>query len=160
MQLPALSPDIIISSLIAVAGLYGLLAGKQRLRLLILSIYVGIVVAEQLSALANAALPGLGADQIGWLLLGLPVLIFGFVGVVHAKNHDKGSAIANIIVGLLSGALIASSALRLLPTSQLSALNSDSFLVSLLSSYHLWFVGLLPVVALILGWLKADKPSH
>ena len=157
MQLPALDANIIIASIIVAIGAYGLLAGKQRLRILILSIYVGIVLAEQLTSLAAPFLSSIGTAQVSWLLLGLPIIVFGFVGVVHAKNHAKGSAIANIVVALLAGALIVSSALRLMPTSELTALDQQSFLAMILTSYHLWFLGLLPIVALILGWMKSEK---
>jgi hypothetical protein len=159
-SLPALNTNIIIIAILLSLGLYGLLAGKQRLRILILSVYVGIVVAEQMAAIVAPQLRFLGADQVSWLLLGLPIVIFGFVGVVHGKHHAKGAAVANIIVGLLTGALIVSSALHLLPTSEMAAIDSDSFLAMYLQQFHLWILGLLPLVALILGFMKGEKSAH
>lgn len=159
MQLPALNVNTLIIVILVATGIYGLVAGKQRLRILILSVYVGIVLAEQMSGVLAGYLKSLGTDQISWLLLGVPIVVFGFVGIVHKKNHAKGAAVANIIVGFLTGALIISSALRLLPTSQMAAIDNDSFLATILQQYHLWFLGLLPVVALLLGFMKGEKSA-
>jgi hypothetical protein len=35
--------------------------------------------------------------------------------------------------------------------------HSDSFLATNLSQFHLWILGLLPVVALLLGFMKGEK---
>lgn len=162
MHVPALNTDTIIIAILLAMGLYGLIGGKQRLRILILSVYVGIVVAEQMTDIVAPYLKMLGHDQVSWLLLGLPIIIFGFVGVVHGKHHSKGAAIANIIVGLLTGALIISSALHLMPVSEMAAVDDGSFLATNLQQFHLWILGLLPVIALILGFMKSssEKSSH
>jgi hypothetical protein len=158
-EIPALNNTIIIAVIIVVAGIYGLIAGKQRLRLFILAIYVGIVLSDQFAGTVKPFLGGLGQDQIAFLLLGLPIVIFGFFGVVHGKAHDKGAAIGNIIVGLLAGCLIVSSALHAMPTSEMSAVDNSSFLALNLQQYHLIFLGCLPLVALLLGFMKGEK-SH
>ena len=158
-ELPALNNTIIISSIILASGVYGLIAGKQRLRLFILSIYVGIVLADQFASTVTPFLHPLGKDQIAFLLLGLPIVVFGFFGVTHGKSHDKGAAIGNIIVGLLAGCLIVSSALHAMPTSEMAAVDNSSFLALNLQQYHLFFLGSLPVVALLLGFMKGEK-SH
>jgi len=117
MQLPALNVNTVITAILVTAMLYGLIAGKQRLRILILSVYVGIVLAEQLADIVSSKLSMLSSDQVTGLLLGLPILIFGLAGIAHKKSHDKGTFIANLLVGLFTGALIISSALRLMPVS-------------------------------------------
>ncbi len=157
MQLPALDINVIIIAILLGMGVYGLIAGKQRLRILILSVYVGIVLAEQMSGIVAPYLKMLGSDQVSWLLLGLPIVIFGFIGIVHGKRHDKGPAIANVIVGLLVGGLIVSSALHLMPVSEMASADSSSFLATNLQQFHLWILGLLPVVALLLGFMKGEK---
>jgi hypothetical protein len=161
MQLPALNPNTVIIAVLLTAMIYGLLVGKQRLRILILSVYVGIVLAEQLASIVAPKLSMLSADQISALLLGVPILVFGLAGIAHKKNHDKGAFIANLLVGLFTGALIVSSALRLMPTSEMSAIDSESFLAMMLQQYHLWILGLLPVAALLLGLMKkGEKGGH
>jgi hypothetical protein len=160
MQLPVLNSTIILSAALITGGLYGLIAGKQRLRLLILSIYVGIVISGQLTDAIKPYATMLTREQLSWVLLGLPILIFGFFGVVHAKNHAKGATIANIVVGLLTAALITSSVLAALPMSTQSYLKNDSFIAIHLLQFHPWLLGLLPVVALLLGFIKSEKPHH
>ena len=158
-QLPPLNTNIIIIASLLAAGLYGLIAGKQRLRILILSVYVGIVLAEQFTDVIAPMVKFMGRDQVSWALLVLPILIFGFFGVMHAKHHSKGWAVGNILVGMLTGALIISSGLHLLPTSEMSAVDSDSFLAMNLQQFHLYILGLLPAVALVLGFFPEKKHS-
>jgi hypothetical protein len=157
MSLPALNTNIIIIAALLGGGFYGLLAGKQRVRILILSIYVGIVLAEQFAPVVAPVLSMLGADQVGFLLLGLPIVIFGILGGDHKKVRGRGAAIANIIIGILAGALIVSSALHLMPTSEMAAADSDSFIAMILQQYHLYILGFLPLAALVFGLMKGEK---
>jgi hypothetical protein len=156
MHLPVINVNLIVIGALVISALFGMLAGKQRLRILILSVYVGVVLADQLTSVVSPYLHGLGMDQVIWLLLLLPILIFGIFGVSHG-HHDRGHAIANIIVGLLTGALVISSGLNLLPTSEMSNIDSQSFIALNLEQLHLWILGLLPIVALILGFMKGEK---
>jgi len=161
MQLPALNTNTVIVAILLTAMAYGLIVGKHRLRILILSVYVGIVLAEQLTSVLAPRLSMLSTDQINGILLGLPILIFGLAGIAHKKTHDKGTFIANALVGLFTGALIVSSALRFMPTSEMSAVDNDSFLAMILQQYHLWILGLLPLVAVLFGFIKkSEKGSH
>lgn len=161
MQFPALNSNTIIIAILLVMMVYGVIIGKQRLRILILSVYVGIVLAEQLGPLLAHNLSMLNPVQMSGLLLGLPIVVFGLAGIAHKKNHDKGALVANLLVGLFTGAFIISSALRLLPTSDVAVINDQSYLAMLLQQYHLWILGLLPVVALVLGLMKGGhKGSH
>jgi len=154
---PAINANIIIIIALLLGGVYGLIAGKQRLRILILSVYVGIVLADQFTDALAPSLHMLGHDQVSWLLLGLPIIIFGFFGVSPASHAPKGAAVANIIVGILTGALIIASGLHLLPTSELSAVDSDSFLAMNLQQFYPYILGFLPVVALVLGFMRTEK---
>jgi len=157
MQVPALNATIIMSLALLLGGVYGIVAGKQRLRILILSVYVGIVLSEQLTSALAPSVQFLSREQVGWTLLGIPIVIFGFFGVMHAKNHSKGVFIANVIVGLLTVALIMSSVMHQMPPSQLEWLNRESFIALNLHQFHPWLVGLLPLVALLLGFMKNEK---
>ncbi|HEX3082775.1 MAG TPA: hypothetical protein VHQ86_06030 [Candidatus Saccharimonadia bacterium] len=150
---------MIIAVLLTVT-IYGFVAGKHRLRVFILSVYVGIVLAGQLADIVAPKFTMLGADQVAMLLLCLPILVLGMIGLAHKKAADKGSAIANLLLGLGTGALIIAAALHLLPTSEMSAIDSDSFLATMLQQYYLWILGLLPVAALVLGWVKGEKAGR
>jgi len=160
MQLPALDVNTIIIAGLAVATLYGAIAGKQRLRIFVLSIYVGIVLAEQVTDIVAPSLHMLSHEQVGWLLLGLPILIFGLTGIAHKKSHEKGHTLANMLLGLASGALIAAAALHVLPTSQLSDIDHDSIVANFLQQYYLWFLAIVPLAALVLGFMKKAEKKH
>lgn len=160
MQIPAFSPNLLIIAILVVATVYALLAGKQRVRLLILSVYVGIVLAEQFTEAVKPYVGFLSLSQTSMLLLGLPVLIFGLAPQKsHKSAPDKGSSIANMLVGLMTGGLIVASALRLMPTSEMSAVDNDSFVAMILQQYQLWLLGGLPLVALLLGMFKGKDSS-
>ena len=160
MHIPAFSPNILIIVLLVIATFYGLLCGKHRLKLLILSVYVGIVLAEQFTGALKPFLGFLSVSQTSMVLLGLPVLLFGLAPQKGHKGHEKGSAIANMLVGLLTGGLIIASALRLMPTSEMAAVDSDSFVAMVLQQYQLWLLGGLPLVALLLGMFKGKDDGH
>jgi hypothetical protein len=155
-----MTPDIIIIAILVLAGIYGLLGGKHRLRLLILSTYVGIVLAQQFASVVHPYVQQLNADQIAWLLLGAPVILFGFARHRKGPHTDhKGSSIANLIVGVMTGALIIASALQVLAPSGLESVRDSSMIAYMIHSYDLWLIGLLPLVAWLLGLLK-PKDAH
>jgi NhaP-type Na+/H+ or K+/H+ antiporter len=161
MQVPAISPDIIIIVILILAGIYGLMGGKHRLRLLILSTYVGIVLAQQFASVVHPYATMLSADQVSWLLLGLPIILFGF-SRHHKGAHTehKGSSIANLLVGVLTGGLIIASALRVLAPSGLETVRDSSFIAYEIHLYDLWLLGLLPLVAVLLGLIKPKDKHH
>jgi hypothetical protein len=160
MQLPPLDANTVIIAVIAAAGVYAVIAGKQRLRVFILSLYVGIVLAEQLTDSLAPQLHMLARDQVSWLLLGVPLLIFGLVGIGFRRSHERGHLIVNFIVGLVTGALIAAAGLHVLPTSELSAVDRSSPVANFLQQYYLVLLGALPVVALLMGFFKKREKHH
>lgn len=157
MQLPVLNITMIMSAGLLLGAAYGVVAGKQRLRILILSIYVGTVISAQLVEPLAPFTRFLSREQLSWGLFGFPILVFGFFGVMHAKNHSKGAFIANIIVGVLTAALIMTTIMNLLPVSVQAQLHRDSFLALNLDQIHPWLLGLLPLIALVLGFMKSEK---
>jgi hypothetical protein len=60
----------------------------------------------------------------------------------------------------MAGALILSSALHLLPPSEQAGIDGDSYFAMLLGQYHLWLLGLLPVVVLVFGLFGAKAKHH
>jgi zinc transporter ZupT len=161
MHLPLLSPNLVIIAVMIGGLIYGLVGGKHRLKILILSIYVGIVLATQLAALVVQAIHQ-PVDIVTLGLFILPIILFGFSGGHGgSRKEHNGTLLANLVVGLAAGALIAASALRLLPPSEASGLSDGSLVASLLMQYQLYLVGLLPVVALIFGLMKGkEHKSH
>lgn len=160
--MPALDVNTLIYASLVVGALYGLIAGKFHLRLFVLSIYVGLVLAERLTSFAKPYLPSLATDQVSWLLLGVPIVIFSFVPRgKHGGQGDRGSSIINMIVGLLAGAFVASTALNVLPTSQLAAIGQESYFALELQRFHLWLLGLLPIAVLLITFHRPKgKGGH
>lgn len=154
--LPALNVNTIIIAVIVFVGLYGVFAGKSRLRILILSVYVGIVLASQTSAVLTPTFHSLGTEEVSLLLFGLPIAIFGLLGA-FGNHHRKGSLIANALVGLMTGALIVTGGLHVLPVSQMSAIDNQSYIALNLDQYYLWVIGLCPLMALIMGWFTGER---
>lgn len=159
MHLPALNPNLLIIAVIVGGALYGLLAGKRRLRVFILSVYVGIVLATEFAAIVVSSIHQ-PADLVTLALFAIPILVFGFTGGHHGRHEQKGSSIANLVIGLATGALIVASALKLLPPSEASGITGDSLIATELITYQLWLVGLLPLAALIFGMMKQKEHKH
>ncbi len=159
MIIPALDSNIVTLSILAVVTLYGAMAGIGRLRTLILSIYVGIVLSEQLSAIAAPFLQVVGNNNVPILLYGLPIVLFGF-SLGKQRGHAKGSTLAAMLLGLLTGCLIISAGLHVMPTSNAQAINDSSFIAMNLSQFHLYLVAGLPLAALIGPLFKKKDRSH
>jgi hypothetical protein len=158
MHLPAITVNIVIITALLSGATLGLFGGRRRLKPVILSVYVGIVLAGQLAAPLHPFIPGLNQTQTGWLLLSLPIIVFGLFGVGRGHKYEsKGSAIANLIAGLLLGALVVAGGFSLLPLSQQSSVFGDSLLASNLHLAYPWLLGLMPVVALLLGLIKGRE---
>ena len=159
MNIPSLDSNIIIIAILAGVSLYGVMAGIGRLRTLILSIFVGIVLSEQITAVAAPYLQFLGNDNVAIWLYALPIVLFGF-SLGRQNGHDRGSKLAALLVGLLTGCLIVSAGLHIMPTSTEQAINDSSFIAMNLSQFHLFLIAGLPLAALIGPFFKKRPRSH
>lgn len=159
MSIPALDSNIIVIALVVITALYGAVAGVSRLRMLIMSVYVGIVLSGQLSGIAAPYLHLIGNDNVPLLMFALPIILFGFsLGKQH--GHHRGSMVAALLLGLLTGCLIVSSGLHVIPPSQSQTIIDGSFLAMNLSQFHLVLIAGLPLAALIGPLFKKKDKSH
>jgi uncharacterized membrane protein required for colicin V production len=159
MSIPALDSNIIVIAILVVVTLYGAMAGVGRLRTLILSIFVGVVLSEQLSAVAAPHLQIFGNDNVPILLFAAPIILFGFsLGRQH--GHDRGSTVAVLLLGLLTGCLIVSAALHVMPASLAQSITDGSFVAMNLSQFHLYLIAGLPLAALVGPLFKKKSRSH
>ena len=159
MSIPALDSNIIIIGILAVSSLYGAVAGIGRLRTLILSVFVGIVLSEQLSAISAPYLHFIGNNNVPLVLYGLPIILFGFsLGKQH--GYQKDSTVAALLLGLLTGGLIVSAGLHIIPTSMAQGITDSSFVATNLSQFHLYLIAGLPIAALIGPLFKKKERSH
>ncbi len=159
MSIPAINSTLIVLATLALVTLYGAIAGTSRLRSLILSVYVGIVLSNQLTAVVAPFAKGIGSDQVSMILFGVPILLFGFsLGKQH--GHDRGALVFRLLLGLLTGALIVSAGIHVLPPSQAQEVINGSFVAMNLNEFHLWLVALLPVFVLIGPLFRKKSRSH
>ncbi len=157
MELPALTPSLIIFSVIAVTTLYSVLGGKFRLKLLVLSTFVGIVLAGTLPPFVRTYAMFLTPEQLTFVLLGLPILLFGLARG-HGL-HDRGSIVPNFLGGVAAGLLLSAAALRLLPPSLIGEA-SGTMIVGLLDQYYpIWLVTA-PLLVAFGGFLKPHEGHH
>lgn len=128
----------------------GMLGGRGRLRPTIMSIYIGIVLATMFAGVVQPHLNGLNLLQSSWLLLTLPVVVFGVFGGI--QNVAKGSLIVNLAFGALTGALLLSVAFMLMPLRDQQMLASQSVMAYELQRIRPWLIGLMPLTALVVGF--------
>jgi len=158
MQLPAISINIVITVALVAGALMGMLGGRGRLKPVIMSIYIGLVLATNFAETVQPYL-GFSLVQSSWLLLTLPVIFFGIFGTI--RNVGKGSLVINLVIGMFTGALLLSSAFMLMPLRDQSALAGDSILAYELQYFRPWLLGLMPLAVILLGiHLHRKKKKH
>ena len=157
MHLPAVSINIVITVALVAGALMGMLGGRGRLKPVIMSVYIGLVLATNFALVIQPYL-GLNTVQTSWILLTLTVIFFGIFGTI--QNLGKGSLIFNLIIGMLTGALLLSCAFMLMPLREQSALAGDSYMAYELQSLRPWLLGLMPLAVLLLGIHLHHKKKH
>lgn len=156
--LPSLNPNILIIIVVALVVVYGVALGQSRLRMLVLSTFVGIVLASQLTPEIMKFAPSVPELQIRIALLALPILIFGLISGGH-KSHNKGNFLLNVIAGLVAGALIVSSVLFVLPPRDLASATTDSLFASEIVNFRLAILAFAPI-ALLFGMAIRSKDKR
>lgn len=157
MHLPALNQDTIFAALLAATTLYGLVGGSNRVRSLIVSIYVGIVMAETLQSTVAPLTHGIDPNQLELILLGLPVLLFTLPW--HNSHAETGSTLLNLLAGLAAGAFLITAGLHVIAPSLSTQVASNSLIATQLGGSYLWFVLAMPLVALAPHFMKS-KPKR
>jgi hypothetical protein len=148
MLFPAININIVITVALVAGALMGMLGGRGRLKPVIMSIYIGLVLATNFAEIVQPYL-GLSLVQSSWILLTLPVIFFGAFGTI--QNMAKGSLILNLIIGMFTGALLLTCAFMLMPLRDQSALSGDSYMAYELQQLRPWLLGLMPLAVLLLG---------
>ena len=149
MHLPAISINIVITVALVAGALMGMFGGRARLKPVIMSIYIGLVLATNFATIVQPHLFGLNLLQTSWILLILPILCVGALSTT--RNIAKGSLIFNLTIGLFTGALLLSTAFALMPLRDQSALTGDSVMAYELQVFRPWLLGLMPIAVLLLG---------
>lgn len=156
MTLPhiSLTPDVTIVAVLALMIVYGLVLGRNKVKTLALSIYVGLVVATELGAGFYQLLGShhldfgsrLSPSNARLTLFILPLLILELGRREHnGRGSGKGGMIMTIILCTLAAALAVSSGLTLLEPSSLKHILASSSLASIIFKFRLWWIGLVPL---------------
>lgn len=157
--LPSLNPNTLIIIVVALVVVYGVALGQSRLRMLVLSTFVGIVLARQLTPEIMKFVPSVPELQIRIALLAIPILIFGLISGGH-KSHNKGNFLLNVIAGLVAGALIVSAVLYVLPPRDLANATTDSLFASEIINFRLAILALAPASLLLGMAIKSKDKRH
>jgi hypothetical protein len=150
------SPDMIIISVVLFALLYGLLLGQHKIKTFALSVYVGIVIANELGQMVYGLLTrnhwnfhgALTPGEVRLALFMVPILLLE-IGrrERRVKSHEGGMGLT-IILAVLTSALVLSSALSLLDPATRRPLVESSFLATELYNLRIWWILAVPVVVI------------
>lgn len=161
-SIPTISPttDVLIIIAVAATTIIGSMIGHARLKLLIMSMYVGAGMALLAVPLAHSMLgnPGGIASllNIQVAVFGLTIGILGLTGgnAYHRATHT--SAILNLVIAATGGFLLVVLTLSLMDAGTLKATTNASTLASMIYDTRLtWF--LISPILLMLGGLIHGK---
>ena len=150
------TPDIVILIILGTLIAYGILLGRNKVKTLAMSVYVGIVVAGQLGArLAevlnqqHASGGHLSTNSVQLTLFVLPLIILELGRREHhGRGGHRGGLTMTLVLVLLTAALIVSSGLNLLDANTLHHVLVNSALANAVYHLRLWWIGLVPVAVI------------
>lgn len=164
-SLPSLSADAIIIGVIGLVVAYSLIVGYAALVREAISVYVGLVLANNFGPplyvyLAHGGGKGYPVTQteVQLFLLILPIVVLQF-GRHHGHTAHKHSLIVTLIVALLTALLLVSSALSQLNPLSLGSTLNQSNLASWIYQFRLAWLGLVPL-AIAFSALVTPRLKH
>jgi len=148
------TPDIIILIILGTLIAYGILLGRNKVKTLALSVYVGIVISSELGGRIADFLNKqhgshypVNAVELTLFVLPLIILELGRHEPHHRGGHRGGLAMTMVLV-LLTAALIVSSGLKLLDQNTLHHILVNSALANAIFTLRLWWIGLVPIAVI------------
>lgn len=160
MELPQynFTPDIVIIVVIFVLIIYGLLLGREKIKTLALSVYVGMVAGEELAGplvdLAVKRSMDLTEDVIKLSLFALPLVILEIGRRQHAKSSRKGGVIMTLVLCVLVAALAVSAGMALLSEDSRLKITSDSAIATAIYSLRLWWIAAVPLAVVAENFIR------
>ncbi len=160
-----LSTEVAILSLFFCIIIYGLLLGQNKVKTLALSVYVGIVLSEELGpavhgVIGNYQLAGvhftLGVTRMVLFILPLILLEVG------RRNHGRGGQRGmwmTLILCVLTSALIVASGLNLLEPDTLKKVLDNSTLAKSIYELRLWWLAAVPLAVIGESLIKPKKEN-
>lgn len=145
------TPDITILVVLFALIFYGLILGRNKIKTLAMSTYVGIVIASELGGrtadlLASKHLSGLSNNVVQIVLFVAPLLILEFGRREHHGRGSKhGGMTMTLVLAVLTAALIISSGLHLLDSETRTTILRQSSLATAISGLRGWWIALVPL---------------
>jgi hypothetical protein len=158
------STDAAILLTIVAVMLGGIVLGQHRVKTFALSVYVGIVLATQLGDPVFGFLAGrgltlgtlIGVAKVRMALLALPIIL---LELGHNKQHSghRRGMILTMILSVMTAALLISTVISLIEPDIRQTVLDGSSLASIFYGLRLWWIGLVPVVAIAESFMKSKK---
>lgn len=165
MSLPVpqvnLTPDLTIVAIIGAVTAYGLLLGRNKVKTLALSVYVGIVLGSQLAPgiqhLVTSKVPASG----GWLpliLFVLPLLLLELGRREHfGRGSRKGGMGMTLVLCVLVAALTISAGIEFISEAQRADILRTSSLAAGIYGLRLWWIGLVPLAVIGENFIRTKE---
>jgi hypothetical protein len=145
------TPDLIIIVVLVALILYGLLLGRNKIKTLAMSTYVGIVVASQfgqpLQHLLSSKNLNTGGNNVAQLVLFVAPLLLLELGrrEHHGRGSRHGGMIMTLVLAVLTAALIIGSGLSLLDAETRHTILGGSAMAAAVYTLRLWWIALVPI---------------
>jgi uncharacterized membrane protein len=155
----SLTTNVLVLATFGFMLVVGLFLGLEKIRIMALSIYVGLVLAGSLGDVAYDQTISHGLNftpgKVKLVLFTLPILLLSLAST--KARHKKGSPILITVLSLLVGALIVSSVLFLMDGDMAAKILGDSTIATLLYKFRLVWLGAVPVIAVIASFTGGSK---
>lgn len=166
-NLPALTADLIILLIIVIAVMYGLLLGHSKLKTFALSVYVGLVLAQnfgkglyELLQSSNFTLGGILTDNaVALIVFGLPLLLLELGRKDHRRARARGGMTMTLILCILTAALVISSGISVMNPDAIKSTLDNSTLAWQIYTFRHWWLALVPIAIIGENFIK-PKDSH
>lgn len=151
------TPDVTIIVVIFALVIYGLLLGRNKIKTLAMSVYVGYVIATELGLRLSEALSSRHLDLggklspnvvvIGLFIAPLVILEFGR-REHHGRGSRHGGMLMTMVLCVLTAALVISCGLKLISGDLQQHILADSNLAVAIYGLRLWWIGLVPLAVI------------
>lgn len=164
-NLPALTADLIILLIIIIAILYGLLLGHSKLKTFALSVYVGLVLAQnfgkslhELAVRNNFDLGGKLTDNaVALIVFGLPLLLLELGRKDHRRARHNGGMTMTLILCILTAALVISSGISVMNPDAIKNTIDNSNLAWQIYTFRYWWLALVPLAVIGENFIKPKE---
>ena len=162
MNLPiigTLSVDLVIIATVVALVLFMIVLGHGKLRNLALASYVGWVLAAEFAATVHGVAGSLSLGTIRLVLYVAPILLLEF-GRRHQDAGPRQGLIFGLVMAVATAALIISGVLTQFDPGTRETITGSSQIAFLIYNLRLVWLGVVPVLAMLEGFIKPKDKHH